>query len=664
MLLLANIVYAAIPASYGFDYPIGNKDNLDGWYTSLFLGDSWSSYYGHLGEDYLKNTGSAKGEMVYSASSGVVYKIYTGSPNSWGGVVIIKHIPPSGNSFSVSGITLPNSGEISTNTVYTLYGHLDLAEIYVQENNNIAKGDPIGKIGVVSAFPTPHLHFEVKNQTAIDTEWQSGVGHGYSGTSNYAPNHYKPSNFIETNRPASWSFNIPNNFEGWTASGIESGDGKKSVEGGRFFINPERVDPYIYSAALSLDASYYDSLEVNMASNAPNGVGQVYFTTSASPGYSEDKRVEFYVTYDGDWHTYTIYMKNHPLWQGTITGIRIDPAALGNMGTDPSDTIGFDWIKVIKTDKKPKIISADLDYSVYNPGSTIALSYWIENPFANNIPDTKLYAAIRPSGSGESWLEDGNWLNENVVTLGSATNYETWRYNRNFQIPWSASAGYYDVYLRIFNQNTNDLYDYKYLTSAFVIESTDPIIIDPTPTPTPTDNPPPPPTPTSTPTPTPTQTPTPTPTPTPDTSPPASIISLRNITYARTNINWNWTDPEDADFSKVIIYFDGTFQTNVTKGTQFYNASNLTPGASYTISAHTADLAGNVNQTWVNHTAKTAPMPESYDLNKDDVVDITDLIMAAHHFGETAAEPYQDCDVNKDGVVDIFDLALVAQNLA
>ncbi len=64
LLLLTNAVNAEIPVSDGFDYPVGNRDDLSGWYTSLFLGDSWckldkiTCYYGHLGEDYLINEGS------------------------------------------------------------------------------------------------------------------------------------------------------------------------------------------------------------------------------------------------------------------------------------------------------------------------------------------------------------------------------------------------------------------------------------------------------------------------------------------------------------------------------------------------------------------------------------------------------------------------------
>ncbi|RLI78457.1 hypothetical protein DRP07_11050, partial [Archaeoglobales archaeon] len=43
----------------------------------------------------------------------------------------------------------------------------------------------------------------------------------------------------------------------------------------------------------------------------------------------------------------------------------------------------------------------------------------------------------------------------------------------------------------------------------------------------------------------------------------------------------------------------------------FYNATNLQPGTAYTISTHTVDQSGNVNQTWVNHTATTKSLSPS-----------------------------------------------------
>lgn len=103
--------------------------------------------------------------------------------------------------------------------------------------------------------------------------------------------------------------------------------------------------------------------------------------------------------------------------------------------------------------------------------------------------------------------------------------------------------------------------------------------------------------------------------PLPDTTTPDSVTNLRNITYVSNYINWTWADPADTDFSKVIIYLNGTFQRNVTNGTQYYNATGLTPNTMYEIGTRTVDLAGNINETWKNNTAFTAPLPATRFIN-------------------------------------------------
>lgn len=89
---------------------------------------------------------------------------------------------------------------------------------------------------------------------------------------------------------------------------------------------------------------------------------------------------------------------------------------------------------------------------------------------------------------------------------------------------------------------------------------------------------------------------------------PANITNLKNITYKPKYINWTWTDPKSANFAKVMIYINGKFKTNVTKGKQFYNATGLIPNTLYKISTHTVDTIGKINNTWVNKTARTAPL--------------------------------------------------------
>lgn len=96
-----------------------------------------------------------------------------------------------------------------------------------------------------------------------------------------------------------------------------------------------------------------------------------------------------------------------------------------------------------------------------------------------------------------------------------------------------------------------------------------------------------------------------------ETMAPASITDLNNITYGQTYINWTWTDPADTDFEKVMIYLDGAFETNVSKGDKQFNATGLTPDTNYMISTHTVDTYGNVNETWVNDTVRTEQSPDT-----------------------------------------------------
>ncbi|MCZ7356004.1 MAG: hypothetical protein O8C66_08475 [Candidatus Methanoperedens sp.] len=81
------------------------------------------------------------------------------------------------------------------------------------------------------------------------------------------------------------------------------------------------------------------------------------------------------------------------------------------------------------------------------------------------------------------------------------------------------------------------------------------------------------------------------------------VTNLSNVSYASNYINWTWTDPADPDFDKVMVYLNGNFQRNVTKGTQYYNAT-VAPGT-YTIGTRTVDTNGNINATMVTHTATT-----------------------------------------------------------
>ena len=252
----------------GFDQPLKPYKKLDksgieqsySWENSNPLGDSWGNYLcdnngdgkkeewccclyrGHLGEDWVlsaktdvDNNDISKaeiGQSVYSIADGVIFKVANwpecprDKSHGWGGVVLVKHQIPDDidKKFNLTNTILPNPKgteeakkaegkriqgleEKGTKVVYSMYGHLK--NIQVKEGDAIKKGDKVGEIGEVcyknsTKKYTPHLHFEIKDQNAIDGEKKiegiSGIGEGYSKLDAYAPNRYIPSNFIENNK--------------------------------------------------------------------------------------------------------------------------------------------------------------------------------------------------------------------------------------------------------------------------------------------------------------------------------------------------------------------------------------------------------------------------------------------------------------------------------
>lgn len=92
----------------------------------------------------------------------------------------------------------------------------------------------------------------------------------------------------------------------------------------------------------------------------------------------------------------------------------------------------------------------------------------------------------------------------------------------------------------------------------------------------------------------------------PDTTPPRSVASLSNTTYQPDSITWAWTDPADADFARVMVYLNGAWKADVTRGTRSWTASGLLPDTAYTIGTRAVDSGGNINASWVNQTARTA----------------------------------------------------------
>lgn len=196
-----------IPLADSFDFPLGTYGTFDdsvGVYRTYglcppggvttadcyrveagadFLGTGRNGIP-HLGEDWNRGGGATDyGDTVYAAANGLV--VYDDIASGWGRVIIIRH-------------RLPSGGEVET-----LYGHLSAD--YVDKDDQVTRGDPIGKVGDGSEGGTtycPHLHLEVRTP---DAEHYGSHGVAYSwNTAGWLD----PSDFIEANRPTTSALDV------------------------------------------------------------------------------------------------------------------------------------------------------------------------------------------------------------------------------------------------------------------------------------------------------------------------------------------------------------------------------------------------------------------------------------------------------------------------
>ena len=100
-----------------------------GWRTHPITGDRKF----HAGIDF----GAAKGTPIYAVDAGRV--VFAGDKSGYGKAVVIQH---------QRGLS-------------TLYGHA--SQLYVQQGQQVVRGQMIGAVGSTGFSTGPHLHFEVRS---------------------------------------------------------------------------------------------------------------------------------------------------------------------------------------------------------------------------------------------------------------------------------------------------------------------------------------------------------------------------------------------------------------------------------------------------------------------------------------------------------------------
>jgi len=90
-----------------------------------------------------------------------------------------------------------------------------------------------------------------------------------------------------------------------------------------------------------------------------------------------------------------------------------------------------------------------------------------------------------------------------------------------------------------------------------------------------------------------------------DTTPPQSITGLTNTSVSCSALNFNWTNPSDADYGNLMVWRNNTALTNLSNTTTGVAWTGLPGSTDITFSSKTCDLTGNCNATFVNMTRTT-----------------------------------------------------------
>lgn len=95
------------------------------------------------------------------------------------------------------------------------------------------------------------------------------------------------------------------------------------------FLTGKR-DPGFYSPTIHLLAPQYTKVEITMAIEpyVPKAPVEVFWGT-ANTTWNAQACQKFIPVQDSEFHTYTVDFADSPLWNGIITGMRIDPPTTG-----------------------------------------------------------------------------------------------------------------------------------------------------------------------------------------------------------------------------------------------------------------------------------------------------------------------------------------------
>ena len=146
---------------------------------------------------------------------------------------------------------------------------------------------------------------------------------------------------VEHSRPGAPSTKDAWEFDG-DVEGWHSGHScEVDAPSGHLRVRVTGEDPYAISGGARVTAERFPKLRARVRLGAGTELA-LFWRSSLSPGWGPDKEKHVAVPADGQWREVEFDLRAHPLWNGTIQQIRLDP--------EPADVPGgtileIDWIR-------------------------------------------------------------------------------------------------------------------------------------------------------------------------------------------------------------------------------------------------------------------------------------------------------------------------------
>jgi hypothetical protein len=135
-----------------------------------------------------------------------------------------------------------------------------------------------------------------------------------------------------------WGFNVDGDMQGWTPSANIM---PAYVSNGLLRGYATDRNPYVASPPTAKSASVLKKVVVRLRNGTQGATARLYFQTASSSTWTADNTKLIAIKPYSDFTEYTFDMSGIPGWAGTITRLRVDPAAY-------SGRFNIDWIRLTR----------------------------------------------------------------------------------------------------------------------------------------------------------------------------------------------------------------------------------------------------------------------------------------------------------------------------